>query len=69
MNKNHNFGIFTGCDNNYFYLLINLIKSIRNQDNDIYIVVIDGGIDLYNKKIISEYNNIYIVNPKIEDYI
>lgn len=69
MNINHNFGIFTGCDNNYFYLLIDLIKSIRNHDNDIYIVVIDGGIDLYNKKIISEYNNIYIVNPKIEDYI
>jgi hypothetical protein len=56
--------IFTGGDSKYFELLNSLIISIRKQNNDINMIIIDSGLKAEQIKILKNNNNIQIINAE-----
>jgi len=56
--------IFTGGDSKYFELINDLIVSIRKQNNDINMIIIDSGLKAEQIKILKNNNNIQIINAE-----
>ena len=57
-------GIFTGGDSKYFELLNDLIISIRKQDSNINIIILDSGLKAEQIEVLKNNKNIQIINAE-----